>query len=181
MPVTGHTCDNNCVQHLAVLFCFGVCRALGAAAVVTGVAAQYLGLNPGAGAAEVRRALQQQLATPQVVVGGGSATPTNLLFTNLTSSQAGAEVAPVHPPNYNTGSSCGLSAGAVAGIASAAVASKHEANETAISICTRCEELRTPMPAAHALQAPVCMRCMGRSPRWPTANPTHPLQLPWAV
>ncbi len=75
-------------------------------------AAQYLELHPNATAAEVRRALVQEMATPDIVTGGGPASPTMLLYTNLnkTSTQpagVGSGGGSISQPAGSVGSSKG--------------------------------------------------------------------------
>ncbi len=94
-------------------------RAAGAAALVTGVVAQFLEQHPAAGPAEGLQGLRE-MATQGAVLGAGAGTPTALLFTNLTQLPAGN--APWNPPASaaGTGGGGGLSTGAVAAVAVAA-------------------------------------------------------------
>ena len=87
----------------------------GAAGVATGVAAQFLQLNPTANATELRRALTQLMPVP-AVVGAGPASTTALLVTNLTQTRTAAAAAGAD------GGGGEISTGAVVGISMAGCA-----------------------------------------------------------
>ena len=65
------------------LACTCTRRAFGASWIAAGVAAQVLEQRPDASVDELRAALLA-LSTPDVVLGGGAASPNRLLYTNLT-------------------------------------------------------------------------------------------------
>ncbi|GAB4822983.1 hypothetical protein N2152v2_010029 [Parachlorella kessleri] len=92
-------------------------RAFAAAAVTAGVAAQYLELYPQASPAEVKSALLA-MATPQVLLGIGPASPNLLLFTNLSKPApgAGSEGGGDGGGSSDDGGDSALGAGAIAGI-----------------------------------------------------------------
>ncbi|GAB4822994.1 hypothetical protein N2152v2_010040 [Parachlorella kessleri] len=103
-------------------------RAFGAAAVVAGVAAQYLELHPHASPAEVKSALLA-LATPQLLAGVGPASPNLLLFTNLSRDESAGQGPGGSGSGEGSGGSSGgggsgggLGPGAIAGIVVGAVA-----------------------------------------------------------
>jgi hypothetical protein len=75
-------------------------------------AAQYLELHPNATATEVRRALTEQFATRDVILGAGSASPNKLLHTVKAAGQS-------QEPANNTisGGSNGFGGGVIVGIA----------------------------------------------------------------
>lgn len=90
------------------------CRAYGAAAIMAGVAAQYLQLHPQAGPDEVKAALLA-MATPDAITNPGvNASTAALTFTELQ--------APDGSDASSSDEGSGLSAGSIAGIAVGAAA-----------------------------------------------------------
>lgn len=101
-------------------------RAFGSAAIVVGVAAQYLEHHPHATPAQVLEALQS-MATPDVITDAGNLAPNYLLYTNMTEHAEGSRgsSASSSTGGSDSGSSAsgggGLSTGAIVGIVVASV------------------------------------------------------------
>jgi hypothetical protein len=119
--------------------CMPACSAAGAAAVVAGIAAQYLQHHPAATSEEVKQALLQ-LGSKNAVAGVGSQSPNNVLaYSNITQEAVilpSQEPEVLMPPSQ-AGGGGDLSSGAIAGIAVAGAVGKRAAHYSAVrDLCT---------------------------------------------